>query len=171
MNKKALVNFFFKFPGCLAVWGVIIGFPLLIIMGLKNQKEMYAGLPPQVRVESREDAVKATIGHGNIPSLVVGTGSMYPYIDKAPEGSDPLTTVMAVAELDRDFSYSDIKKGDLIVYKNPRNHSMMIIHQAAQKDSLGWIMTGLNKKNATETFWRVTEDNYVGKVVTTYVWK
>lgn len=64
--------------------------------------------------------------------------------------------------------YNDIQKGDLVIYRADWAHGN-VIHQAAQKDSGGWIMTGLNNAQS-ESFSRVTPETFICIISTTYVW-
>tara|TARA_R110000868_G_scaffold93805_1_gene259359 strand:+ start:274 stop:561 length:288 start_codon:yes stop_codon:yes gene_type:complete len=93
---------------------------------------------------------------------------MAPYIPAAPAGADPLRTVSALAVLVSGARYADIKAGSLVIYV-PRWANRNVMHQAAQIDGKGWIMTGLGNKTY-ETMERVTAANFVGIVARTYVW-
>ena len=42
-------------------------------------------------------------------------------------------------------------------------------HQAAQRDGLGWIMSGLHNPRS-ESAWRITPQNFDGIVRATFVW-
>lgn len=92
---------------------------------------------------------------------------MAPYIPAAPSGADPFTTVMAYAE-PSDRVFADIRKGDLVVYR-PRWRNGLVIHQAAQKDGSGWIMSGLHNAQS-ESFARITKDDVICVVGAVYVW-
>jgi len=94
---------------------------------------------------------------------------MAPYIPSAPAGADPLRTVSALVVLVSGASYSDIKAGALVIYV-PRWAGRNVMHQAAQIDGKGWIMTGLGNKDY-ETKERVTAANFVGIVQRTYIWR
>lgn len=167
---KILKDLFVKFPSCLATYGVIIGMILLAVYARNTSKEMHDGLPPRIEVPNYYTALTKTLESGKTIMPVLGTGSMYPYIKAAKPEEDPFKTIVAVVALDEKFPYDDIQKGDLIVYKIPPDYTVKYVHQALSKDSGGWIMTGLSVKNRNENNRRMTPNNYVGKVVTTYVW-
>ena len=93
---------------------------------------------------------------------------MAPYIPSAPKGADPLRTVSALVVLVSGARYADIKAGSLCIYV-PVWAGRNVMHQAAQIDAGGWIMTGLGNK-AYENRERVTAANFVGIVSRTYVW-
>lgn len=168
---KILQDLFVKFPSCLATYGVIIGMFLLAVYARNTSKEMHDGLPPRIEVPNYYTALTKVVESDKTILTVLGTGSMYPYIRAAKPEQDPFTTVVAVVALDEKFPYEDIQKGDLIVYKIPPDYTIKYVHQALSKDSQGWIMTGLSVKNRNENNRRMTLNNYVGKVVATYVWE
>ena len=63
----------------------------------------------------------------------------------------------------------EIKEGDILDYLGHPNQSRpdflkRTIHRAVQKDRGGWIMSGDNNRY-TESWARVNEDNYFGKVL------
>ena len=76
-------------------------------------------------------------------------------------------TVVALAK-PSDKTFSEIKKGDLIVYWADWAHGN-VIHQAAQKDSGGWIMSGLHNAQS-ESFARVTAESFRAVIEEVYVW-
>lgn len=125
---------------------------------------MVAALPPSVLCSGKAEA-KQLAGPDAID--VLGTGSMYPYIKKAPQGADPMKTVVAYV-VAGPKKYADIQKGDLVVYYADWAHGC-VMHQAAQKDKDGWIMTGLNNAQS-ESFTRVTPETFKCVISVTYTW-
>jgi len=65
--------------------------------------------------------------------------------------------------------YGDITTGALVIYSINYVAGSNTMHQAAQLDAGGWIMTGLGNK-AYENKVRVTAENFVGIVARVYVW-
>lgn len=135
----------------------------LLLLAYCQHRSMVAGLPPRIVCASQYEAGKEA-GFGAYP--ILGTGSMVPFIPAAP--SNPKTTIVAYAR-PSSRTYSEIKKGDLVCYyADWAKHG--VIHQAAQKDSLGWIMSGLGNKHS-EAFARVTSENFICHVDSIYVWQ
>lgn len=146
----------------------VLALGLVVVLGLalRSERVLLAGLPTRVVVASEAEAWTLA-GLGAV--VVLGTGSMTPYIPAAPAGADPLRTVCALVVLVPGASYADIKAGALCIYV-PVWAGRNVMHQAAQIDSGGWIMTGLGNKTY-ETTERVTASNFVGIVARTYVWR
>jgi hypothetical protein len=92
---------------------------------------------------------------------------MAPFIPPARAGENPLTTVVAYAK-PITTAFADIKKGDLVTYR-PNWTNNCVMHQAAQKDSGGWIMSGLHNRNS-ESFTRITEREFIAVIGAVYVW-
>lgn len=130
-----------------------------------QRRTMVQGLPPRI-VCANEAEARAKAGPTAI--AVLGTGSMAPFIAAAPKGSDPLKTVMAYA-VPSGFGFQQIKRGDLVVYRAEWAHGF-VIHQAAQRDQGGWIMSGLNNAQS-ESFSRVTEADFRAIISAVYVWQ
>lgn len=64
--------------------------------------------------------------------------------------------------------WESLQEGDIAIYL-PKWHSGMVIHRCVQKDSGGWIMSGDN--NARSESWeRMTKDNYFGKLQSVHKW-
>lgn len=137
---------------------------VLVLMAIRRQREMVSSLPPRFEMRSQLDA---SLAAGGTAVAVLGTGSMAPYIPPAKPGQDPLTTVVAYA-VPSSRPFADIRKGDLIIYR-PSWATGAVMHQAAQKDSRGWIMSGLNNPQS-ESFIRITEKEFVTVVSAVYVW-
>jgi len=142
-----------------------LGLVVVLGLALRSERVLTAGLPLRIIVASEAEAWKLA---GPSAVVVLGTGSMVPYIPAAPKGADPLRTVCALAVLVPDARYADIKAGALCIYV-PVWAGRNVMHQAAQIDAGGWIMTGLGNKSY-ETTERVTAANFVGIVSRTYIW-
>ena len=126
------------------------------------------GLPPKITVLNEAEAIQKT--HGRRYVEVLGTGSMSPYISPAKAGEDPVRTVVAVAVFDAKKTYNDIKVGDLVNYRIPQvKQFSSILHQAVEKDSDGWIMSGIGN-SYSENLLRLTEENFIGITEEIYVW-
>ena len=145
----------------------LLALGLVVVLGLawRSERVLTAGLPLRIVVASEAEAWKLA---GPSAVVVLGTGSMVPYIPAAPAGADPLRTVSALVVLVPHARYTDIKVGALCIYV-PVWAGRNVMHQAAQIDSGGWIMTGLGNK-IYENMERVTASNFVGIVSCTYVW-
>lgn len=148
---------------------------VLVWSALRFQRNMERGLPPKEECQTREAALAAALlnaGPGGAVKAVLATGSMAPYIRGARKGEVPLETVVAYAVVKNGATFEDIKAFDLVLYRatwipDPNN---CVMHQAAMKDWLGWIMSGLHNK-LSESGDRVTKANFKGIVAKTYVWK
>ena len=145
---------------------LVLGLVVVLGLALRSERVLTAGLPLRIVVASEAEAWTLA---GPSAVVVLGTGSMAPYIPSAPAGADPLRTVSALAVLVSGASYSDIKAGALVIYV-PRWAGRNVMHQAAQIDAGGWIMTGLGNKDY-ENRERVTAANFVGIVQRTYIWR
>jgi hypothetical protein len=142
-----------------------LGLVVVLGLALRSERVLTAGLPLRIVAASEAEAWKLA---GPAAVVVLGTGSMAPYIPAAPKGADPLRTVSALVVLVPGASYGDIKAGSLCIYV-PVWAGRNVMHQAAQIDAGGWIMTGLGNKEY-ENKERVTASNFVGIVARTYVW-
>lgn len=150
----------------------------VLVLGLiwycsnQSQKVLTDGLPPQASFATMSDAYYAALADtkGDLKRLgsVLGTGSMAPYIPPSAPGLDPYATVVAFT-LKKKATYEDIQHGDLCVYEPANAPGESWIHQAAEKDSDGWIMTGLNNRRS-ENWMRMTAKNFRFVVEKTYVW-
>lgn len=143
----------------------------LALIGLAFHAADIAALPPRIECRDQADAqTQATAwiaAHGGELVPVVGTGSMAPYIPAAAPGSDPRTTIVAYAVIDSS-AYALVHTGDLCVYVAEWSHTPTI-HQVVEQDPLGWIMSGLHNARS-ETAWRMTEANFIGRVITIFTW-
>lgn len=163
MNTKTL----------LGLAGGLLALALLVGLATWWRHRMTSALPPQTVCMSRADAYMQALraADGGTVLAIAGTGSMAPYIPAAPAGDDPLKTIVAYVVLDGTQTFADIRTGDLVCYHADwlPPGSLSVLHQAAQQDSSGWIMSGLH--NATsEASWRVTSANFIGIASRTFVW-
>lgn len=149
-----------RFLGPIALL-VLIG---LLLIAYRQHKAMVAALPPRYVCIDEMDARQQA---GPDALRIAGTGSMAPYIPASKPGLDPSSTVVAYAVPDRRKGYKDVRKGDLCVYWADWAQGR-VIHQAAQKDSGGWIMSGLHN-NRSETWERMTEAKFKAVVEAVYV--
>jgi hypothetical protein len=138
----------------------------LAILATYAHKRNLAMLPPKIECADLADA-RNRAGLYAIP--VLGTGSMQPYIPAAPKGADPLKTIVAFAKLELAATYADVQPGDLVMYAAEWHNGQNVMHQAARKDSDGWVMSGTANAHS-ESRWRVTEANFKGLVARVYVW-
>lgn len=94
---------------------------------------------------------------GGLAYYVLNTHSMEPFL----VGGDWIVV--------QPGNYDALKVGQIITYRAdwlpPTDPP--VTHRLAQKDSHGWILDGDNNKHY-EAHWRVTEKNYVGKVIAVY---
>lgn len=142
----------------------VIGLGALAVIAHRKNISM---LPPKIECA---DQAEARSRAGLYAIAVLGTGSMQPYISAAPAGSDPMKTVVAYAKLELAATYDDVQPGDLLLYGADWANGQSVMHQAARKDSDGWIMSGTANAHS-ESRWRVTEKNFRGIVARVYVWK
>lgn len=145
----------------------------LVAFAWLHQRTMIRGLPPRTVCASQVDAL-AQAGayakaHGGAVVPILGTGSMAPFLPAAPAGADPLATVVAYVVIDAHATFADIKPGALCIYRTEWSPLYAVMHQAAQQDGLGWIMSGLHNPRS-EPGWRTTERNFVGLVACAFVW-
>lgn len=143
----------------------VLALAVLLALAWRSARTLREGLPLRIACATQVDAL-ALAGPISVP--VLGTGSMAPYIPAARAGLDPLATVCAYVVLVPGARYTDITPGALCIYV-PAWAGRNVMHQAAQQDAGGWIMTGLNNRGY-ETSERVTALNFIGLVARTYVW-
>ncbi len=138
----------------------------VVILAARNQRVLEAGLPPRIECASEAEA-RERAGAGAV--RILGTGSMAPYIPAAPAGRDPHATTVAFAVMEPGATFADIATGKLCTYRPEWDAKAHVIHGAAARDGLGWIMSGLH--NARSESWaRVTAANFTGIVARVYVW-
>jgi len=140
--REQLKAAFTQFPFCVATYVCLIGAGWLLFVGWEPVKDN----PPVYLQETK-------VGEGQKAWQVSYTGSMRPFL----QGGEVVVT---------EANYDAIKLGQIVVYQAPYNKSP-IVHRAVQKDGLGWIMSGDSAKH-TESWHRVTKDNYLGTVVAVY---
>lgn len=147
------------------VLALVLGLVALLVVSKRHQAEIARGLPPRIVCANQGEAF-ALAGVSATP--VLGTGSMAPWIPAALPGLDPRKTVVAYAVIDSAATFDGIATGALVVYFATWAGGR-VLHQAAARDSGGWIMSGLHN-DRSETWERVTAANYVGTVSRVYVW-
>jgi len=140
--REQLKAAFTKLPYCLATYVCLIGAGWLLAFGWKPVEDN-----PPVYVREVEVRAGEKVWH------VSHTGSMKPFL----QGGEYVVTVA---------NYEAIRLGQILVYYAPYNKSPLV-HRAVQKDKDGWIMSGDSAKH-TESWFRVTKDNYLGTVVSVY---
>ena len=144
---------------------LVLGLAALLFVSKRHQADLVRGLPPRIVCAGQADALAQA---GDSAIAIRGTGSMAPYIPAAAPGLVPVDTVVAYAVLDAAANYESLTVGALVLYTagwTPHH----VLHQAALKDRLGWIMSGLHNERS-ETWERVTPANYKGTVGRVYVW-
>ena len=145
--------------------GALVLAAVLTVLAVMAQRTLTSNLPERIKCRDEAEA-RALAGLSAIP--VLGTGSMAPFIPPASAGKDPLKTIVALVVLERSASFLDVSAGDLCIYY-PAWHDGPVMHQAALKDSGGWIMSGLGNAKS-EAAWRVTSDNFGGIVKKAFIW-
>jgi hypothetical protein len=155
------------------VAAAVVGVLLLLWVANRSSAALRASLPPKVTCLNASDAGMKTLiwamenpGGRIVP--VLGTGSMAPYIPAAPPGQNPMETVVAVMGARR-VPFAEVKEGDLILYAADFSPGHPVCHVVAKKDQYGLVMSGINNEH-TESWARVTEGNYLAKVVVVWVW-
>lgn len=160
-----------KVIGLIAAAAVAI--VVLLVLSRKSFSDLQANLPPKVLCASDGEAgMKALLWQMENPGgrivPVLGTGSMAPFIPAAPQGRNPMETVVAMLGVVR-VPFDSIREGDLLTYTADFSQGHPVCHVAAKKEGRGWIMSGLNNRYS-ETWTRVTEETYIAKVVVVWVW-
>lgn len=147
-----------------------------LVMSRRFYRELGEKLPPRLELSDSASAfakalARATELGAPLPISVLGTGSMRPYIPAAKEGEDPLRTTVAYVVIDPRKKYSDVKKGDLIMYRAEwsAQDGPTVMHVVALIDKEGLILTGIGNAHS-EGRWRVTEKNFVAVIDSAYVW-
>lgn len=149
----------------LFVVGAVIGLAVLLLLARSKQRVLERGLPTRIACTSQLDA-QVQAGAGAI--AVLGTGSLAPYLPHASPGLDPLKTVVAFAVIDPAATFDSIRAGTLCIYSADWT-KFRVMHQASSQDARGWIGSGLNNARS-ESFARITPQNFVGIVARVYVW-
>jgi hypothetical protein len=145
----------------------------LLFLANRSEKVLIDGLPEKEVCASASEAYfkasKFAEANGYQLGQVLGTGSMRPFIPASKEGLDPYKTVVAY-NVYRKADYDEIQPGDLCTYEPADRDGQLWLHQAAAKDSAGWIMTGLANKHY-ENWMRVTRANFRGITVKVFTWE
>jgi len=113
-------------------------------------------LPPRYFVKTEQEARRLA---GQNAVIVLGTGSMQPYI---PASADP-GDVVAIATVER-APYEYLKKGDLVVYSW---NNIFIVHQIMAPQGKSWISSGLHNSHYDGP--RVNRETYHSRVVRVYI--
>jgi hypothetical protein len=157
----------------LLVVAAVLALVALAVVAYRSNRVLVDGLPPKSDFAHQVDAYRAALAFaGGDASLVVpvaGTGSMRPYIPPAAAGLDPRRTIVAFVVMVPGATFADIRPGSLCSYEPADWPGERWLHQAAQKDAAGWIMTGLGNAHY-ESWMRVTAANFRGIVARTFTW-
>lgn len=152
---KNLKAAFTAFPYCVATYVTLLGFGWLLFTGgykpVKNAVEVVQAEDPAGAAHARSQAI------GGFVYAVAPTGSMRPLLD---QGDYVVAKRVPLGE---------VRVGDVLIYNAtwlPAS-APPVIHRVVQNDSYGLIMSG-DSVSTTESFARVTEQNYVGKLVAIY---
>ena len=135
---------------------------LLLAMGalLSTAAAEMAHNPSKIEYATQRQALLAAssyakLTHGSL-ILTSGTRSMEPLIHGK--------TYAVIVKL----PFDSIAQRDLLVYRGRPNanqaDTVTILHRAVQHDKYGWLMSGDNNR-WSESWDRVTSDNYAGTVV------
>lgn len=143
----------------------------LVIIAVRSQRVLAAGLPPRTEHPDAKTAWDAAFGFaresgGNIVT-VLGTGSMRPYIPAAGPGRAPLETITALAVTAPGASFDSVTPGALCLYKHAASAVGVTMHGAALLTSAGWKMSGLHNARSDIT---MTPETFVGIVAHVFVW-
>jgi hypothetical protein len=141
---------FTAWPYCLATYVALIGAAWLLFVPFQPVRldpTVYPAGNPQLAAETAAKALDGRIW------VVSHTGSMKPLL----QGGEYAVTVK---------EYANVKLGQVLVY-NATYHNTPIIHRAVDKDSHGWLMAG-DTAARSESWARVTDQNYLGTVVAVY---
>lgn len=142
----------------------------LLLLALRAHRTLLRGLPERIECTGPAEAFSRALADNLPPYRVAGTGSMAPYIPAAPAGADPLGTVVAYA-VPGHGRFADVRRGTLCAYAPTWcAPGMTVLHQAAQRTSAGWLMTGLAnaRSDGPEP---MTPTTFRAIVVRVYVWK
>lgn len=151
----------------------VIALALLGTLAYCAQRRLVEGLPPKAELPTLAEAHAAALAYqhangGNVLPIL-GTGSMAPFIPPARAGLDPWKTVVAYVVTDPRATFADVRAGSLCIYLAAWNRGGPVLHQAAERDGGGWIMSGLNNAQS-EADWRVTPENFRGVAAKVFTW-
>ena len=141
---------FTAWPYCLATYVALIGAAWLLAFGWKPVK-----LDPPIysTSNSQEAAIQEAARINGKVWSVMHTGSMKPLL----QGGEHAVTVA---------KFDTVKRGQVLVYRATYNANP-IIHRAVEQDKYGWLMSG-DSSPRSESWARVTSENYLGTVVAIY---
>jgi hypothetical protein len=158
---------------------MILAISILIVVVLawiatRQQSKMLAGLPPRLEYPTLGSAALAAQEyaneHGGAIVAVAGTGSMAPYV---PPGhsktlAEQKTEIVAYVVTDPKATYASIRPGMLVIYRPDWLDGHPCMHQAAQRDGAGWVMSGLHNQRS-ESEERMTPEKFTGVVAHAFV--
>jgi hypothetical protein len=148
--RDSLKSAFTSWPHCIATYVALIGAAWLLAFGWQPVR---VDFPIEV-AEMPANAAQAKADELRGKVWQVGfTGSMKPLL----KGGEYVVTV---------YRYDAIRTGEVLVY-TATYHDKPIIHRAVQKDGYGWLMSG-DSSPRSESWARVTKDNYLGTAVAAY---
>jgi hypothetical protein len=141
---------FTAWPYCLATYVALIGAAWLLFVPYVPTK-----LDPPIYSagNSQEAAIQEAARIDGKVWAVSHTGSMKPLL----QGGEYAVTVA---------KFDAVKRGQVLVYHAPYNKNP-IIHRAVEQDKYGWLMAG-DTAARSESWARVTSENYLGTVVAIY---
>jgi hypothetical protein len=148
--RDLLKSAFTSWPHCIATYVCLIGAGWLLACGWKPVR---VDFPVEVAAMPANAAQAKADELGGKVWQVGFTGSMKPLL----KGGEYVVTV---------YRYDAIRTGEVLVY-TATYHDKPIIHRAVQKDGYGWLMSG-DSSPRSESWARVTKDNYLGTAVAAY---
>ena len=148
--RNLLKSAFTSWPHCIATYVCLLGAAWLLAFGWRPVKKDFPIYDSPIAESMAHDAAEKLGGK----AWAVGfTGSMKPLL----QGGEFVVTV---------DKFDDIQAGQVLVYR-ANYHDKPIIHRAALNDTHGWLMSGDSAK-VSESWARVTRDNYLGTAVVGY---
>ena len=148
--KDSIKAAFTAWPHCIATYVALLGAACLLTFGWKPVKKDFPIYDSATPLALAEDAA-AKLG-GKVWQ-VAATGSMRPLM----AGGEYVVTVE---------NFDAIERGQVLVYHATYNRNP-IIHRAVELDAHGWLMSG-DSAPVSESWARVTRENYLGTVVVGY---
>jgi hypothetical protein len=148
--RDSLKSAFTSWPHCIATYVCLIGAAWLLAFGWQPVR---VDFPIDVAAMPANAAQAKADELGGKVWQVGFTGSMKPLL----QGGEYVVTV---------YRYETIRTGEVLVY-TATYHDKPIIHRAVQKDGYGWLMSG-DFSPRSESWARVTKDNYLGTAVAAY---
>ena len=148
--KEQLKAAFTSWPHCIATYVALLGAAWLLAFGWKPVKvdfPVYVVANPEMAATQKAYEVDGKV-------WAVGfTGSMKPLL----QGGEVVVT---------QHNFDNIQAGQILVYR-ATYYDKPIIHRAIQKDKYGWLMSG-DSSRLSESWARVTNDNYLGTAIAGY---